>query len=882
LSGTNLGHLLENIILLLGLALLHSAFPLWPRPGRRGLEILSGVLVGCIALVVMLRPLRFAPGVIFDTRSVLLSVAGLFFGVVPTAIATAMAVILRLYQGGVAAWAGAGVAVISACLGILWRSVRGRWFTSFRAMELYVFGLVVSVAMLLMMLTLPWDTALSVIRNISAPVLIIYPIGTVLMGRFMAVQQTRRRDQDVLKTVTETSPVGIVMVGDDGVFTYANTEAERVLGLSRDEITRRTYNAPEWRVTDVEGGPFPEEDIPFNRVMGTARPVFDVRHAIEWPNGQRVLLSINAAPLLDEAGRPISVVVTLQDITERAKSDERVEHLNRVLRATRSISHLAINERDAQALIQGTCDLLVEHRGYDAVSVFLVNSGGVITQFAHAGPDPAGERLKEMLAVGVMPSCCVEAVRHGGSAVVLRALDTCAECPAGGDRTSGETVSAELRHAGTAYGCLSASTTRNIGIDSDERELFEAMAADVAFALHGASQARDIVEAREERVRMEADLRQAQKMEAVGRLAGGVAHDFNNMLSVILGNVDLALDGLHPNDPAVDELRQIEDAARRSADLTRQLLAFSRRQTVSPQVVDLNETIENEVRLLIRLIGENIEVAFSPAADLWRVWIDPAQVDQVLANLAVNARDSIAVTGSVTVRTRNRIVGEVEAFAGADKAPGDYVELSFEDTGKGMDRETLDRIFEPFFTTKASGEGTGLGLSTVYGIVRQNEGFIEVESQPGGGATFRLSFPRCLLEAHDGPVQPAERSTTGTETILVVEDEESVLRLTKAILERAGYAVLTAQSPAEAVSCAAEYSGQLHLLVTDVIMPGMNGVDLRDRIVAMRPDIKILFMSGYSEDVIAQRGVVEGGIHFMEKPFSALGLAQKVRSVLDS
>jgi len=881
LSHTTLLGLLENAVLLLALVVLYDTFPTRAGLGRRGYDIVSGVLIGSIALAVMVSPFPFAPGVVFDTRSVLLSVAGLYFGAVPTVIAAAIAAAWRLYEGGAGAWTGVGVIAVSAGIGLLWRRIRAGRFRSVGLGELYVFGVAVHVAMLLMMLTLPDDAAGRVLRGIGAPVLIIYPVVTVLMGLLMSRRWAQRRQRDLLQRVVETSPVGIAVLDGGGAITFANQRAETVLGLSNDEITQRRYNAPEWRVTALDGGAFPDDQMPFRRVMKDGCPVSDVRHAIEWPDGRTVLLSVNAAPLFDEAGLPAGAVASIQDITEHAIRGRRIEHLNRVLRGTLSIGQLVVNERDPDALLQGTCDLLVEHRGYDAVTIFKVDGNGATTGFAHAGREEAKSVLAATVATGLLPRCCVETSGGDGSAVVLDAFDICEGCPVAEGGTPGETVGARLNHGEKNYGYVIASTVKPIGIDTEERELFEAMAADVAFALHGAEQERIIAAARAERDRMEADLRQAQKMEAVGRLAGGVAHDFNNMLSVIIGNADLALAGLHPGDPLFDELQQIERAARRSADLTRQLLAFSRKQIVAPRVVDLNETIREQVRLLSRLIGENIEVDFSPAADLWPVWIDPAQVDQILANLAVNARDSITGAGGVTITTRNRTVVELVGAADAHETPGDYAELSFADTGRGMDRETLDRIFEPFFTTKARGEGTGLGLSTVYGIVRQNAGFIEVESEPGCGTAFRLCFPRTLADAHVTPIASETRAPAGNETVLVVEDEDSVLRLTRMVLERSGFTVLTAPVPAQALRLVSEHVGALHLLITDVIMPGMNGVELRDQVTAMRPGIKTLFMSGYSEDLVARGGVIEQGIHFLEKPFSPAVLAEKVRAVLD-
>ncbi len=386
----------------------------------------------------------------------------------------------------------------------------------------------------------------------------------------------------------------------------------------------------------------------------------------------------------------------------------------------------------------------------------------------------------------------------------------------------------------------------------------------------------------EERNRLEIQLAQAQKLEAVGRLAGGVAHDFNNTLQAIMGYADLALQSLPDGTPLRHDLRAISEAARRSADLTRQLLAFARKQAINPKVVDLNVAVNNMLKMLERLIGEDIGLAWRPGSHLWRVRIDPSQLDQVLANLTVNARDAISGVGRVTIETENRVITESELSDQDELLPGDYVRLTVSDNGHGMDRETLDHVFEPFFTTKGVGEGTGLGLATVYGIVKQNDGYIQVHSEPGRGTTFRIFFPRVAAGAEEDPV-PGEDSPPrgGNETVLLVEDEEAVLRLAQRILDELGYHVLVAGKPHEALALAREYSGEIHLLVTDVIMPEMNGRDLATHISSCKPGMKLVYMSGYTADVIAHRGVLDDGILFIQKPFSINALGQKVREALD-
>ncbi|MFW6154551.1 MAG: PAS domain S-box protein [Planctomycetota bacterium] len=396
---------------------------------------------------------------------------------------------------------------------------------------------------------------------------------------------------------------------------------------------------------------------------------------------------------------------------------------------------------------------------------------------------------------------------------------------------------------------------------------------------------RDISEqkrAEAEKARLEARYRQAQKMEAVGRLAGGVAHDFNNMLSVILGNAELGLGQVAAEGPVHQALQEIRIAAQRSADLTRQLLAFARRQTVSPEVLDLNRTVKNTLTMLERLIGEDIDLAWTPGADLWPVRIDPSQIDQVLANLCVNARDAIRGVGKVTIETDNVHCGASYADPRADVAPGDYVLLAVSDNGRGMDAETLASIFEPFFTTKDTGKGTGLGLAMVYGIVRQNGGFVNVYSEPGEGTTFKIYLPRYHGPGeHVADSAPGATVERGHETVLFVEDEPSILRLGRTMLESLGYRVVTAGTPGEALALAREHPGEIHLLVTDVVMPEMNGRDLARQLLSIYPDLKRLFISGYTANVIAHHGVLDAGVHFIQKPFTRDDLATKVREALD-
>jgi PAS domain S-box-containing protein len=396
--------------------------------------------------------------------------------------------------------------------------------------------------------------------------------------------------------------------------------------------------------------------------------------------------------------------------------------------------------------------------------------------------------------------------------------------------------------------------------------------------------ARDVTEVKkneEARKKLELELKQVQKMEAIGQLAGGVAHDFNNMLAVIMGHVELAMYGIDTEHPLYGNLKEIQNAAKRSAKIIRQLLAFARKQTVIPQVINLNTTVEGMLRMLRRLIGEDITLIWKPGADLWLVFIDPSQVDQILANLCVNARDAIPDRGTIAVETQNCRIDNEFCREHADAVPGDYVTLTVRDTGTGISQEALVHIFEPFYTTKGIGKGTGLGLATVYGAVKQNNGFVTIESNAGKGAVFTTYFPKCTqtetLVEKEKMLPPIEGNQ---ETILLVEDEAATLNMASKMLEGLGFTVLAAGTPGDALMLARESAGPIHLLLSDVIMPEMNGKELAEEIIKIRPTIKCLFMSGHTADIITRRGLLNEGQSFIEKPFSNYNLATKIRSVL--
>jgi PAS domain S-box-containing protein len=633
------------------------------------------------------------------------------------------------------------------------------------------------------------------------------------------------KNQTFLGDVIENSGALVFVKDRDGRYQLVNRKWLEVTGFEREDVLGSTdamlFPAPiaeQFRANDLEAM--------------TLDAVVEKEETLEDENGRQYFISIKF-PLRDENGSVIGICGMTTDITKRKEAEQA----------------LAREREFIDAIFNSVPGML-----------YLYDAEGRLVRWNKKHETMTGYTAEELSGMQLFDWYKGD---KKSQAAVTKGVQTTFE------KGFGEAEAELQKKDGTTIPMYFTASTLSL----DDKQYFTGIGIDIT----------ERKRTETEREKLQFQLVQAQKMEAIGRLAGGVAHDFNNMLGVILGHVELALKTISPENPLSGHLHEIHKAADRSANLTRQLLGFARRQAISPRILDFNETVGGALKMLQRLIGEDIDLVWEPTDDLCLVKMDPSQVDQILANLCINARDAISGVGKVSIKTRLAVFDRKRCSNHPGIAPGEYVRLTVRDDGRGIDKEILDKLFEPFFTTKDIGKGTGLGLATVYGIVRQNNGSIDVYSEPGMGTTFEVYLPR-----HKGAIDRpphngnGDRVCGGHETILLVEDEPAILAVSASMLELLGYKVLAAGTPGAAIELAQKHRGEIDLLMTDVVMPKMNGRELVDRLRKLNLKFKTLFMSGYTINVISHHRGLDEGVHFIQKPFSHENLAVKVRETLES
>jgi len=666
----------------------------------------------------------------------------------------------------------------------------------------------------------------------------------ILIGVFRDITERKRAEEALkaseafLDSIIENSPHAMWISDSQGVLIRLNQACRDLLRVTDDEVVGK-YNILQDSIV-IEQGHLPlvkkvfEEGttVRFTISYDSAR-----LEAIALKKHTSIVLDVTISPVLDLNGKVIHAIIQHVDITERKRAEEALRQSEKNLAEAQRQTHIGSFEYDfakgrlrwSEEMFRITGIKAEDFHGTQADFLSRVHPEDLprVAKLREQGLDPRGGPLETEFRI----------LRPDGTERFVRMLF----------ETAFDAKGNPLRRIGTFQ-------------DVTDRKREE-----------------------KEKQRLEAQLQQAMKMEAVGRLAGGVAHDFNNLLTGIMGNLQLAQMEMKPDDPLAEMLTEVNKAAESAAALTRQLLAFSRKQLIEPKVLDLNDIISSLHKMLARLIGEDIELKTVPGKSLGAVKVDPGQIEQILVNLAINARDAMPDGGTLLVETGDVELDEEYCRRHSNAQPGGFVMLAVSDTGVGMSEEVKSHLFEPFFTTKPKGHGTGLGLATIYGAVKQSGGFVEVYSEPGMGTSFKIYLPRAMEKAEK--LEKGRRVLEmpgGTETVLLVEDEGIVRELAIKILKRLGYKVLHAPNGGEAFMMAEGYKNRIDLLLTDVVMPGMNGRQLAERLVEIHPEMKVLYTSGYTENVIVHHGVVEENLNFIGKPYAPRDLAAKLREVLES
>ena len=953
MDSATFAELVNNAALLLALGVVYDVLAYKRTNGQALLQqLVSGTILAVMGVAVMLNPWDFGGGIVFDSRSILLSLSGLFFGAVPTLIAVVGTVAFRLYEGGAGMWTGSAVILSSAGIGLAWRY----WHPKKRSAnasiwEMYVLGLVVHGVMLLLMLTLPDQAGMNVLATITLPVLTIYPVVTLMLGALLINRQARQRIAEDLRqsearfrAILNTIPDLAWLKDRQGRLVAVNQSLARALDAASPEECTGTTDFDHFDPKNARSYVADDQKV---MASGSERCVEEI---IVTNQGPRWVETIKN-PWRDASGQVVGTVGIARDITARRETEE-------ILRE---------REETYRALVEGVPDTIMRF-DHEARHLFVSPN---VAQTVDIPPSQfIGKTHRELGFPEALCQSWEDAIRQvfdsgaayetefsfpGKQGLTIFDWRLVPEFDAHGQVRSVLSISRDVtvyRQAEENYQTLfremlDGFALHEIICDADGRPIdYRFLAVNPAFERLTGLRAQDIVgktvlevlpatepywietyghvaltgepaffasfsealgkhyqvsafcpapnqfaciftditervHAEEERIKLAEQLQQARRLESVGLLAGGVAHDLNNMLTPILGYSGLLHDDLPPDDPRRADVEQIIAAATRARTLVRQLLAFARKQTLEIKPLNLNQLVRDFHKMLEHTLREDITLEIRLQDDLGTVAADAGQIEQIIMNLAVNAQDAMPYGGTLLIETAETTLDENYVATHPEIRPGPYVMLAISDTGTGMDKETLARVFEPFFTTKEVGKGTGLGLATVYGIVKQHGGSIAVYSEIGRGSTFKVYLPRTDARPEELAAAANPQSVRGTETILVAEDNEQVRALACKLLQRSGYTVLEACDGHAAFEAAAAHPGDIHLLLTDLVMPDINGKALYEQLALTWPKLRVLYMSGYTANVIAQNGEIGAGVTLVQKPFQAHDLLPKVRQVLD-
>ncbi|MDD4102789.1 MAG: PAS domain S-box protein [Kiritimatiellae bacterium] len=1001
--------IINNLALLALIAIFSGYFDV-QCPGERRVACLHGLLFGFACVVGMTCPVRVAPGLFYDGRSVMLSICGLFFGPLAVAVAAAMALVCRIAQGGIGMIQGIPVIVSAALLGLAFRHREKANRHAPSAKRLLSLGITVHVLMVLFMLPLPAYVIKDNFWKIALPVLTVYPLVTILVGKVLSDHLSRTRlfcqvqeNEERFRTSIYSIGDGLIITDINGNLSHMNPMAEKLTGWSEAEAKGRPCSEI---FNIINESTRKRVESPVKRVLQEGVVVGLANHTLLIArDGTERPVADSGAPIRHSCGNITGVVLVFRDQTEAREYAQRLEYNESKLRQLVKNAPIGIFTTTYDGYFSEINDTMAHILGYGDARQVLADNPNIAKHF-YVVPELRKELLEKLTEEGqvktfeselktldqrrIWLSWNARAIYQGEDkpfliegfavdvterkqremeaqrsanrmGVLLRIIskpvnnvqelldyaldeilqmtkskigyiyhydehrrqftlnswskDVMRECSVVQPKTVynldktgiwGEVVRQRKPilvndfaafnplKKGTPAGHVQMNKFLAVPIFQDEQIVGTVGVANK----DGDYDAEDVIQiqiligsvwkevarkkAEDAHTLLSGQLMQSQKMEAVGRLAGGIAHDFNNILQAMLGYSELLKDNFASDKEATEILGEVISEGRRAADLTNQLLAFARKQAINPRVVNINEAITNLLKMLQRLIGEDIDLRWKPGENICLVKIDLSQIDQIMANLAVNARDAISGVGTLTVETDSAYLDETYCAKNIGAVCGNYVLLTVSDNGCGMEPALAEHIFEPFFTTKERGKGTGLGLATVYGIVKQNGGHISVATEPHKGTIFRIYLPAYFDDDTTGIQQPrmVETPPVGTETVMVVDDEASMLRSVQLTLQSLGYNVLAALGSEKAAALSQSYADEIHLLLTDVVMPKHSGRDLQKIILSQRPGIKCIFMSGYTADIIANHGVLEEGLNFIQKPFSRTDLAVKIREVL--